>query len=121
MPVHDWSRVEAGIFHEFHGDWIFTVKNALNQGVLPPEHYALGELVMDLDARKRNRVVIRHISDHRVVAMLEIVSPGNKASRHALNPFVQKSLELLDAGIHLLILDLLPPGPRDPQGIHGVI
>jgi hypothetical protein len=28
---------------------------------------------------------------------------------------------LLDKGIHLLILDLHPPGRRDPHGIHGAI
>ena len=30
-------------------------------------------------------------------------------------------MEFLEAGIHLLVLDLLPPGPRDPQGIHAAI
>ena len=45
MPVHDWTRVAAGIFHEFHLDWIFTIKQALNQGVLPPDYYALAEQV----------------------------------------------------------------------------
>ena len=49
------------------------------------------------------------------------VSPGNKASRHALRSFVEKAVELLDAGIHLLVVDLFPPGPRDPQGIHRAI
>src|SRR5262249_31510031 len=29
--------------------------------------------------------------------------------------------ELLDKRIHLLIVDLFPPGRRDPQGIHGEI
>src|SRR5262249_18744716 len=29
--------------------------------------------------------------------------------------------ELLDMRVHLLILDLLPPGKRDPQGIHGAM
>ena len=51
----------------------------------------------------------------------EIVSPGNKSSQFAMRSFVDKAIRLLDAGIHLLILDLLPPGPRDPQGIHGAI
>lgn len=27
----------------------------------------------------------------------------------------------VDAGIHLLAVDLFPPGPRDPQGIHKAI
>ncbi|MBC8869247.1 MAG: DUF4058 family protein [Planctomycetes bacterium] len=71
--------------------------------------------------RKRNRIVIRHRSGDEVIAMIEIVSPGNKSNRHGLKSFVDKTLELLDAGIHLLIIDLFPPGPRDPQGIHGAI
>src|SRR5271157_1540601 len=29
--------------------------------------------------------------------------------------------QILRAGIHLVIVDLFPPGPRDPQGIHKAI
>ena len=53
-----------------------------------------------------------------MIAMCEIVSPGNKNSRHGLRSFVEKAAYVLRAGIHLVILDLFPPGPRDPQGIH---
>jgi hypothetical protein len=38
-----------------------------------------------------------------------------------MNAFVGKAVEFLRAGIHLLIVDLFPPGPRDPEGIHRVI
>jgi len=75
----------------------------------------------DVYATKAKAVVIRHTSGHKVIAMVEIVSPGNKNSRNGLRAFVDKAIELLHAGIHLLILDLLPPGPRDPAGIHGAI
>ncbi|OYV81948.1 MAG: hypothetical protein B7Z73_17530, partial [Planctomycetia bacterium 21-64-5] len=75
----------------------------------------------DWYAAKANAVVIRHISGHRVVAVVEIVSPGNKSNSHALRAFVAKAAELLRAGIHLLVVDLSPPGPRDPQGIHKPI
>ncbi len=173
MSIHDWTHVAAGIFHDFHHDWIFTIKHALNQGVLPPDYYALAEqvagglhpdvLTLERDAptstngggngpsetpstnggitlavapprvrftasvepeiqgRKRNRIAIRHVSDDRVVALVEIVSPGNKATRHALRAFVEKAVEFLEAGIHLLVLDLFPPGQRDLQGIHAAI
>ena len=47
--------------------------------------------------------------------------PGNKAAHNALRTFVEKAADLLDKRIHLLILDLHPPGRRDPQGIHGAI
>ena len=71
-------------------------------------------------ARKANRITIRH-PDGDVVAILEIVSPGNKDSRHALDAFVRKAVEFLEAGVHLLIVDLFPPARRDPQGIHKAI
>jgi hypothetical protein len=71
--------------------------------------------------RKKSAIAIRHVSGDRVVAMIEIVSPGNKASKHAVRSFVNKACELLEARIHLLIVDPFPPGPRDPGGVHGLI
>jgi Protein of unknown function (DUF4058) len=174
MPIHDWTRVNAGIFHHFHHRWIAAISDALNEGVLPPDYYALAEQiagglgpdVLTLEnvppqaarsggngpgvagagnrvaillatapprvrftaraepeeyARKGKAVAIRHASDDRVVAIVEIVSPGNKASRHGLRSFVDKAVEILEAGVHLLVLDLFPPGPRDPQGIHAAV
>ena len=70
---------------------------------------------------KRRTLVIRHVSGDRIVALLELVSPGNKAARFALRSFVDKAVEALFRGYHLLIVDLFPPTPRDPQGIHGAI
>ncbi len=143
MPIHDWTRVDAGVFHDFHQEWIPRIKGALNAGLLPPDYYAMIEQIAgdggvalatappkvrftaeaesERYARKRSRLSVRHVSGDRVVAMLEVVSPGNKASAHALRSFVEKTWQLLDAGIPLLIVDLFPPGPRDPQGIHGAI
>ena len=43
------------------------------------------------------------------------------ASRNTHGAFVEKAANLLERQIHLLILDLLPRGRRDPQGIHGEI
>jgi hypothetical protein len=43
MPVHHWTRVTAGTFHDFHNAWITELRNALNGGVLPEGYYALGE------------------------------------------------------------------------------
>lgn len=160
MPVHNWSRVDANLFHHFHQCWTISICDALNHGLLPSGFSALveqhaGGLVPDvltLERRSRpgqsprprptltaappltslvkqarvvlaaraNRVVIRHMLGE-VVCVLEIVSPGNKSGKAALRSFVDKSIEYLRQGIHLLVLDLLPPTPRDPQGIHKVI
>src|SRR5262249_48368688 len=43
MPIHDWTRVDAGLFHAFHHNWITSLSAALNAGVLPPDYYALPE------------------------------------------------------------------------------
>src|SRR3954471_1763905 len=43
MPIHDWSKVDAGIFHDFHHAWIERIKEALNDRALPAEYYALAE------------------------------------------------------------------------------
>src|SRR5438105_4478628 len=45
MPVHDWTRVEDGIFHDFHLAWIGELRKALNRGLLPPGYYALAEQI----------------------------------------------------------------------------
>src|SRR5262245_26254502 len=43
MPMHDWTKVDAGIYHDFHHEWISEIKRALNRGLLPADYYALAE------------------------------------------------------------------------------
>lgn len=38
-----------------------------------------------------------------------------------MGAFVRKVARAIDHGIHVLIVDLFAPGPRDPNGIHPVI
>lgn len=165
MPVHDWTRLEAGIFHDFHNAWMVELRNALNGGLLPPDYYALteqhaGRFVADVltlhggtpgnyppmpgsegglalaDAppkvrrkltgsetyRQRQRsLALRHASGHRLVCLVEIVSPANKDRLEHVKDFVAKVVEALDLGVHVMVLDLLPPGRHDPRGLHGAI
>lgn len=161
MPVHDWTRVADGIFHDFHQLWCGTIRRRLNAGLLPPDYYALldqvavgvepdvltlqdrsdepdpgsGGGLVTLAApktrfvaelgkyppRKKNTVAVRHVTDDRVVAVIEIVSAGNKASDRALRAFTDKVIDLMAKRIHLLLVDVHPPTPRDPRGIHSVI
>jgi hypothetical protein len=86
----------------------------------PPRTRVVARNEADLYAGLANRITVRHRHGH-VVAVIEIVSPGNKASRNELRAFVEKSANLVRQGIHLLVIDLLPPGKRDPQGIHKAI
>ena len=43
MPLHDWTRVTAGTYHDFHNSWITHLKELFNSGLLPSPYYALGE------------------------------------------------------------------------------
>ncbi len=72
-------------------------------------------------AAKAKTVVIRHSTNHQVIAMIEIVSQGNKNSQTEFAAFVRKADQAILAGVHLLIVDLYPPTPRDPEGIHRAI
>ncbi|MGH8163858.1 MAG: hypothetical protein ACREP1_05945, partial [Rhodanobacteraceae bacterium] len=45
MPIHDWSRVGAGTFHDFHVAWTTEIRNALNERILPADYYAMAEQV----------------------------------------------------------------------------
>jgi hypothetical protein len=168
MPVHDWTRVVSGNFHDFHQRWVGAIRDALNDGRMPEGYYALAEQVAegpkpdvvaletrredgspflpknlddravavldrpprvpftadeerDIYAESADRVAIRHSSGDQIVAFIEIVSPGNKQTPYALQKFVEKLNETLDYGIHLLIIDLLPPGKHDPRGVHAAL
>jgi hypothetical protein len=165
MPVHDWTRVDAGTFHAFHLAWIGQLQAALNGGLLPEGYYALAEqhagaaipdiLTMHtaaaghgprlpvgkgvatvtktrphvqrkLAARgspkgKQRSLAVRHVSGHPIVALVEIVSPGNKDRKRSVTAFVNKAIAAVQLGIHVSLLDLLPPGPHDPNGMHGAV
>lgn len=71
-------------------------------------------------AARASRIAIRHRLSE-VVCVIGVVSPGNKSRRAALRSFVEKAIEFLRQGVHLLIVDILPPTPRDPQGMHKAV
>lgn len=173
MPVHDWTRVDAGIFHAFHFTWMGQLQATMNGGRLPPDFYALveqhateeskdaGRWVADLltlyggssrddltplpfspgglalaDAPPKARhraslapdyrllrrtLAIRHVSEHRLVAAVETVSPGNKDRLQHVEQLASKIAAFLEAGVHVLLVDLFPPGPCDPRGMHGAV
>jgi hypothetical protein len=122
MPVHDWTKTYTGVFHSFHGTWLFDLVRALNGGILPPEYYALGEQVEDPRYPPRPRVItVRHRSGNRLVAMIEIVSSGNKRDSAEIGALVEKTVVTLSKRVHVLLIDVHPPGPFDPQGIHNLV
>lgn len=164
MPIHAWSKTDAGLFHHFHQRWIGNLCDGLN-AILPADFFAMSEQVAagpipdvltlgrwdrdsepgkpghhggvqlstapprttflrraesDLYALKADRLAVRHRLGE-LVAVVEIVSPGNKSGKAAIRAFVDKAVQFLRQGVHLLIIDLFPPTRRDPQGLHPLI
>jgi hypothetical protein len=133
MPIHDWSRVPSGLFHHFQQDWSIEIARALNRGRLseglsaiveqrvgPPLTSIVRQSTRETYADRSNRVVVKHHLG-RTVAVVEIVSPVNKDCRAIMGDFVDKSLDFMRRGVHLLLVDLFPPTPRDPFGMHKAI
>ncbi|MCU0706091.1 MAG: DUF4058 family protein [Fimbriiglobus sp.] len=159
MPMHDWSRVRSGTYHNFHYRWIAAMMDLLNAGMMPPEFFAMAEQktsgvepdvvtlsASDVDAksigggvalvppkasvvekadkihyaRKTDRVAIHHDTG-KIVAIIELVSPGNKDTRHALRSFSRKAAAFIRNGVHVLVVDPFPPGRYDPNGIHPAV
>jgi hypothetical protein len=69
----------------------------------------------------RRTLTIRSVEGHRIVALMEILSPGNKDRAASIEEFAEKVDSALKAGIHVLVVDLFGPTRFDPQGIHGAI
>jgi hypothetical protein len=67
------------------------------------------------------RLVIRESGDRRIVAMIELVSPANKDRREPVGMFAGKIVEFLKCGVHVLVIDILPPNRSTPHGIHASI
>lgn len=164
MPVHDWSKVDAGIYHSFHCSWITHLMGTMNRGVLPSEYYALSEKhagltipdVMTLQrtdrvdeptpnggvalidapprvgrrlvassktsyATMRRTLAVRRSRGDRLVAIIEIVSPGNKDRESSVAALADKIHAALESGVHVLLIDLFEPGRHDPSGVHGAV
>ncbi len=160
MPMHDWTRVKAGTYHNFHYRWVAAIMDRLNAGLLPAGFFAMAEQIngrpetdvvtlqtglrsnrpptshggvamapvrantrfvlrlapeQERYARKAHRIVIHHELGE-VVAVIEIVSPGNKDRQHSLQTFASKAVDLLTQQVNLLVIDPFPPRPARPPG-----
>lgn len=114
-PEPDVIAVDAtGSAREPQGGGVMLAERPKTRLVLPIESDD------EVYARKANRITIRHQLG-KVVAVIEIVSPGNKDGRDAFESFVGKAVSFLRSGVNLLVVDLFPPTSRDPQGLHKAI
>ena len=109
MPMHDWTKVSAGVYHNFRYLWLASIMDRLNAGLLPKGLFAMAEQGVDDPeddltmtdqlwyARKSNRIAIpgsRQVARVRRLAWIEnaayaspflsgLKHPGSALPRHA--------------------------------------
>lgn len=123
IPIHDWTRVDAGTFHDFHQQWISGLCQALNGGALPSGFFAMLEQrvagpeldVVALQARTRRKVskngdggtaVIDTPPRTRFMEEAEPVQYAKKADRIAIHHRL---------GAVVAFIELVSPGSTGSQ------
>lgn len=126
MPIHDWSRVDANVFHDFHQTWAVGIRNALNGGLLPSGYSALVEqhagapmpdvLALERRTSKNPRksgggllVKTQPMTKHIVKAQRSILAArGNRiVIRHRLGDIV-------------CVIEIVSPGTKDSKKRFGL-
>ncbi len=161
MPMHDWTRANAGAYHDFHQDWAIEIKRHLNAGRLPAGYFAmtdqhvagpipdvitlqgiaeepdksgsvalktsppktryLAKMNNALEYAKRANQIRIFNKFNRVVAIVELVSPGNKISEQNTKEFVAKLREFVNRSVNILVIDPFPPKKHDLGGLHRLL
>jgi hypothetical protein len=90
-------------------------------GVAVAEPRTTRKLVSHAAPALGRALAVRHASGDRVVAVIELVSPRNKDRALSVGDFAGKVAGLVRRGVHVVVIDILPPGRFDPGGMHAAI
>ena len=60
VPIHDWTRVRPGCYHDFHQSWATYLKRDLKR-LLPPDYYAENDSVVVFDPPEEDGPAWREI------------------------------------------------------------
>ena len=116
-PIADVLALELA---KSAGNFAEEADGGLAVAVAPPRRQLTLRSDLEVYADQASQVTVRH-RHGKVVAVVEIVSPGNKHSSGEFRAFVEKSAKLIRQNVHLLVIDLFPPTPRDPSGLAQAI
>jgi hypothetical protein len=159
MPVHDWSRGDDSLYHNFHLGWPIEVAGRLN-GMVEPAYFAMTETwelrptpgfchlpEPDKDVGRSRQppgtdepppachhvltdtrvqyafraVTVRRADHHQPVAAVMWVTRQDKETPYRLRAVVRHAVAALTHGVGLVLIDLFPPTPLAPAGVHGAV
>jgi hypothetical protein len=128
MPLHDWSRIPAGLFHDFHQTWSIQIKLALNAGILPRCLSALVEQrsgpresdVLAIESLGRQRSEFGHDGGVATLAppATRLVGRSTKQiyATRANRVVVKHRL-----GRTIAVIEIVSPGNVEPIGVGDIL
>lgn len=144
MTMHDWTRLDDGLWHDMHLGWVSYLSGELDQHILQghpayslmeynvaplrstlkydlPDHTFDGLDEETFYLRKRRTVTVRRSGDHAKVGLVEILSPGVKRGARTVTAFAEKMAAAVRLGFGVIVVDPFPPTEHAPGGVHAAI
>lgn len=125
MPIHDWEKAPAGLFHHFHQMWAATICNHLNAGVLPKGFFALVEqraprVEPDVMAVQRFPRIQRTRQPLGGTAVAEMAPPQARIISYAsdLDVYAAKANRIVvrnELGEVVSVIEIVSPGNKHGQ------
>lgn len=116
MPMHDWTRVEAGIFHDFHQTWLTYLKAELNGGVLPPGYFAASDMVMRPtvpDVMTLRTPTRGSTPETGTTAVADLPATRTRRTLTRLRPQRRLSVRRVHGGEVVAVIELVSPSNKD--------
>jgi hypothetical protein len=122
MPIHDWTRVYAGLFHDFHQSWTIYIKNAINAGLLPRGLTALVE--QKTGPKEPNVLTVDSLADSRNLdepegGLLTATPPATrivrKSSKEFYSDLANRIVVKHKLGRTIAVIEIVLPGNKDSK------
>jgi hypothetical protein len=126
MPIHDWSRVEAGIFHHFHQAWTIEIATTLNAGRLPDGYFAMAEQIIrgpipDVVMLQQRRAHPASAPERGGIAVADAPPHARFSTTAKIDPYVAKANQIAirhRLGRVATVIEIISPGNK--SGRHAL-
>lgn len=121
MPLHDWTRVPAGLFHDFHQSWSVRTKDALNAGRLPKGFSAFveqrtGPVEGDVLAiEERGRLTWSEVIGGVALAEKPVASIVRRSSKEIYAGRANRIVVKHQLGRTVSVVEIVSPGNKDSR------
>src|SRR5690606_4220355 len=122
MPMHDWSRLKPGTYHNFHLQWIAMITKQLNAKILPSGCFAMAEQVIgcpepDVVALRSNHSLEASAAGSRLqLAEPKVLPSTSVVMRAETDIYAHKANRIVvrhELGEILAIIELISPGNKN--------